>query len=48
MLLLALITVALPLLTIGGAVAWGWRHGTLTETASERHDWEFEKIVRRF
>lgn len=48
MLLLATLLVVLPVLTIVSSLAWGWKHGTLTESAQDRCDWEFEKIVRRF
>ncbi len=48
MLLLATVLLVLPVLTILGSVAWGWKNDTLVETAQERNDWEFERIVRRF
>jgi hypothetical protein len=32
---------------IVGAVAWGWRNGTLGETPQERFDREFDRIARR-
>jgi hypothetical protein len=41
------IGVLLPFTIILATVAWGWRHGTLSETPQERYDWEFEQIVRR-
>ena len=48
MLLVAAIVVAVPVFTILTSVAWGWKNGTLVETAQERTDWEFERIVSRF
>jgi len=41
------IGVLFPLTIILATVAWGWRHGTLSETPQERYDWDFEQIVRR-
>jgi hypothetical protein len=35
------------LVIMAGAVSWGWRNGTVRETAQERYDREFERIVRR-
>lgn len=32
---------------MAGAVAGGWRRGTLGETVQERYDREFERIVPR-
>ena len=48
MLLIAVIVVTVPVLTILSSVACGWRNGTLVETAEDRTDWEFEKMVRRY
>lgn len=48
MVILVLVGVLIPTATIVAAVIWGWSNGTLRETAQERYDWDFEKIVARF
>lgn len=44
---IGVIGVLFPSTIILATVAWGWRHGTLSETPQERYDWDFEQIVRR-
>ncbi len=46
MIVVPAVLLLLPTVTILAIVAWGWRHGTLSETLQERFDWEFEQIVR--
>ncbi|MDH3605616.1 MAG: hypothetical protein OER12_01320 [Acidimicrobiia bacterium] len=48
MIVLAVIGALIPALTILLAVGWGWRNGTLVESAQDRVDWDFERIVDRF
>ncbi len=47
MIVVAIVGVLLPSIAILVATLWGWRHGTLFETAQDRYDWDFEQIVRR-
>jgi hypothetical protein len=47
MIVLPVALLLLPSMAILATIAWGWRHGTLSETPQERYDWEFEQIVRR-
>jgi hypothetical protein len=41
----ALVAVSIGIMT--AVLAWGWRVGTVRETAQERADAEFWRIVRR-
>ncbi len=47
MIILMVVGILLPSVTILAAIVWGWRHGTLNETAQDRYDWDFERIVSR-
>ena len=47
MIVLAVISVILPAVMILATVIWGWKNGTLSETAQDRYDWDFERIVNR-
>lgn len=48
MIVLLVVSVLIPSATILSAVMWGWRNGTLGESAQDRFDWDFEQIVNRF
>lgn len=46
MVIAALVVSALGIVL--GAFGWGWTHGTASESAQERFDREFERIVSGF
>ncbi len=48
MIVVAVIGLIIPVLVILAALAWGWKHGTLTETVQEQYDRRFDEIVRQW
>ncbi len=45
MIVLAVVVVLIPAATIVLAVAWGWKHGTLSESPQDLYDWDFERMI---
>ncbi len=48
MIVVAVVGLIIPLVIILSSVAWGWKHGTLSETEQERYDEAFMEVVRRW
>lgn len=48
MIVVAVFGLIIPVVMILAMVAWGWKHGTLSETEQERYDLTFEGIVERW